>query len=352
MITLSVEQLKDFQRRTQYIETNTTLPALKYVKLHFSNGKHYLTKNNLSCVCVALVKSITNLKEHEPLLLDNHILFSFVNITRAMDIEITWDERQIKLSDGRTHIKFNKEAHADFPPTPSFAEAKNQFIFTKKHLDAIAIARNFIMDTESGGNYRFIHLGGAHITAFHTNFFYVNNQFENLPIARISGEMAAVITGVEELKFSMTDRHYFFLAVDMIYIFTQTESSSPNLTNVLAGLAKPGKQFEFSKAELVDFCQVANFASQSALADCSIIPNGGTFIDFKLTDASYNRNVDKRAGFTGEIDQFNFDSKLFINPLKAVPYDTLKGKTNGGYMMIEGDKEYFAFAGMPPKTVG
>lgn len=350
MITLSVEQLKDFQRRTQYIQRNTQLPSLSYIKLHTQNGKHYLTKNNLRCACVALVRGHTNLKEYEPLLIDDRILMNFINITKSLDITISFDENHIKLTDGKNDIKFQREDFKNFPATPSYGAAQTKFIFTKSHLDAIAIARNFLLDSESGGNFRFIHVSNSGISAFHTNYFYVNNQFSDLPTLRIDKEMADVITTVPELKFADNGNHYFFLATDMIYIFTQQEGNSPNLDNIYSRLKTPGKNFSCNKEDVIEFCDVANMVTESKMADCRIEPNGKA-LNFKLLDVSYNRNVDRHVDYEGDSpDEFNFDSKLLGAPLRAIPYDKLKGKTVQNTLIIEGNNEWFAFMALAPNV--
>lgn len=351
MVTLSTEQLKDFQRRTQYIQRNTILPALSYIKMEMRNGKHYLTKNNLRCACVALVKSATKLDGHDPILLDDRIFMGFINITKSPDVTVSWDDKNVKISDGKTNIKFSKEDYTNFPSAPPFSAAQTQFVFTKQHLDAVAIAKSFILDAETGGNFRFIHVGGEFISAFHTNFFYINNQFSGLPEVRIDSEMADVITSVDSLQFSTNGNHYFFLAVDMIYIFTMQEGQSPNIKSVFERAKTAGKDFKIFKDDVMQFLTAANMVTESAMADCRIKPHdGGGALDFQLLDDSYNRGVDRIIKCEGTMDDFNFDSKLLVNPMKAVPYDEWKAKTVQNNFIIEGTHEYFTFMGLAPKV--
>ncbi len=352
MISLSVEQLRDYQRRTMYIQKNTTLPSLAYLKLERRNNKHYITKSNLRCTCVALVNSTCALAEHETLLLDDRIFMSFINLTKSQDVIISWDESQIKLSDGRNNVKFAKQNPTDFPKTPSFAGAQANFTFNKKHLDAISIAKNFVLNTESGGNYKFVHVGDNFISAFHTNYFYINNQFQNLPVIRIDAEMAEVITGIEELKFAHKDNHYFFLATNMIYIFTMQEGNSPNVKSVFdrfAGVSTE-KNFTLNKEDVLEFCNMSNMVTEAGMADCSFYPDT-TKVDLKLVDSSYNREVHKSLDLKGSMDQFNFDSKLLIGPMKSIPYDVWKCKTVQNNFMITGENEYFNFMGLAPKVM-
>jgi len=352
-IILSVEQLRDYQRRTMYIQKNTTLPALGYLKLEYRNGKHYMTKSNLRCVCVALIQSRCELPEHETLLLDDRIFSSFINLTKSQDVTVTWDDTQITLNDGRNKIKFAKQNPMDFPTTPSFAGAQVNFTLTKKHLDAIAVAKNFVLNSESGGNYKFIHVGGNFIGAFHTNYFYINHQFANLPTIRLDNEMADVVTGIEELKFAHKDNHYFFLATNIIYIFTMQEGSSIDVAKVYDKVLTPSeKLFTIDKEELIEFCNMANMVTESAMADCSFLPTNNAHVDLKLIDASYNREAHKPMDIKGAMDQFNFDSKLLAGPMKSIPYDNWKCKTTHNNLIVTGDDEFFVFMGLAPKTMG
>lgn len=347
MITINTDSLKEFQRRTASIQRNTTLPALAFLKLEFTNGKHYITKTNARCTVVALLKTVPDPTENPTLMLDERILFSFLNLTKSAAIGITHDQEKVYIDDGKTKVDFQREDPTNFPKTPNYSAAQSVYTFNKEHLTAINIGRNYILDSETGGNFRFIHVGGNYISAFHTNFFYVNNRFTELPEVRIDSEIADTITNgiAEQFQFSKTDNHYFFLAQDIIFMFTPGEGKTPNVKSVHERLGLPGKEFAFSKEDLIDFCNMANVVSETALANCVMTPNGN-ILNLNLKDKNYNRGVDKNVMLSGELDKFSFDSRLMLTPFRVIPVDALKCKTNQNCLIITNDKEYFCFMGL------
>lgn len=346
MITLNVDSIREFSRKTQYITPNTVFPVLANIKLNFANGKHYVTKSNNKCTCVGLING--NGIQHPDLLIDYDKLSSFVSITSASAISLEWDDEKIYISDGEKKIYFQREDPTNFPKTPSFASAKESFKFTREHLSAITIAKNYLLDTESGGSFRFVHLGANHISAFHTNFFYVNNRFNNLPEVLLNSEMCNVITdAADEFTFSKLDNQYFFLAVNVIYIFTMEEGKSPNVKSVNDRLSAQGKEFKFNKEKLVQFCTLANSIHKSPLCSCTMIPDVDKF-KLSVVDSSYNSGCDMPVVMTGTFDKFSFDSRLFLQPIKTIPFESLECKTNQNCLIITSPdkKEYFCFMGL------
>lgn len=345
MISFAIENLKDFQKRTQYIKPNSALPSLAYIKLECKGGKHYLTKNNLRCVCVSLINGIG---ECPDLLLDDRIFFGFIGKAKSERIDITWDERSIYLSDGKKKIDFSRENPIDFPKTPDYSSVKTSFVLTREHLDAISVASNFVLDSETGGNFRFVHIGGEFISAFHTHYFYVNNKFTELPNLVIDAEISNVITAGLQYEVAISENHYFFQAGNVMYIFTQQEGKTPNIkTQVLSRLQLPGKDFQFAKENIIDFCDLSNIICESQLVNCSMNIENEKLL-FTMKDNNMNRGNVHPAAVVGTMDKFNFDSKMSVAPLRAIPYETLKSKTVQNCFIISdpSGKEFFCFMGL------
>lgn len=344
-VQFTIENLKDFQKRTQYIKPNTILPALAYVKLEYREGKHYLIKNNLRCVCVNLINAIG---ECPDMLLDERIFFAFILKSRGDVLTIKWDDSKIYLTDGKATAYFQKVNVEDFPKTPDFSGAKATFVLTREHLDVISIANNFILDTDTAGNFRFVHMGGEFITGLHTNYFYINNKFKDLPVMLLDSEIANVITSGIQFEVAIKENHYLFQYGSVIYIFTKYEGNSPNIKAVIWDrLQRPGKEFQFAKEHIVDFCDMSNIVTESDLAGCSMFKEGD-LLKFIMVDASKDRGNKKYAAMTGELDKFNFDSRLFVNALRCIPYETLKSKTTENCWIISEPtgKEFFCFMGL------
>lgn len=345
MITFNVKSLQNFQSRTQYIKPNTILPALANLKLEYRDGKHYLTKNNLRCVCVVSIEAEGSCPD---LLLNERIFHGFINKSKAETIRMKWDDQRILLSDGKQVAEFASEPAENFPKTPDYSKTQIHFKFLKPHLEAIGLARKFVNDSDTGGNFRFVHITDGFIAGIHNNFFYINNKFDPFPNMLIDTEMADVLTNGEEFDVAITGNQYFFLANDVIYIFTQYEGSTPRIRQAIWDkLSTPGKEFQFAKENLVDFCELSNIICDSELVRFHMEQKNGS-IFFTMKDGDKNRGNVKNCPMTGEMDKIAFDSRMYGSAFRNIPYETLKCKTTNNCLIInnDGGKEYFCFQGL------
>ncbi len=342
MITLSTARLQDFQKRTQYINIHPTLPLLAYLKLYSENGNFHLIKNNLAAVCVMVVGEKAP-EDFPPLLLDNRILTGYINtITTSPEIQISWTDKEITITDGKQPISFERFNPDEYPKIPDYKAANCEYKFSQKLLQSIKTAAEYINDSSSMSNLKFIHLGGEYIFAMHGSYFYLSNQFNSLPELRLDKSQANILTSLEqEIEFGSLGNHYFFLSGDSIFIFTQQEGTSPVVGSILDRLKLPGRNFTIQKSDMVSFCSAANIVSESPISECNISPG-----EIKMLDKQFNRKTRRAIPNTGEFDPFNFDSRLLQAPAKAIPYETLQAKTNQNTLIITGQDEYFCFIGM------
>jgi hypothetical protein len=343
MIKLNKASLQEFQRLTAGMPKNTVMPILGYVKLERQGNLTVITKSNLATTVTAAIKSEAS-ADFEPLLLDEKILFGFLSETKFDDIIVSIEGNDIQLTDTVTRVKIAKEDYSSFPATPK-AEGEGMII-SREIVEALDTAKSFINDSETAGNYRFVHCQGNFIAAFNSFFFYVNNKFQNLPEIMMTKEMCDVVCAANtSVKFQNSGNHYFFTAPNIQYIFTKQEGKTPSVQNVLERLKLPGKEFCIPKTDLVSFCNVANMICETPVSSCSMTPNG-MFADLRINDSNYSRNGERNIPITGVFDEFTFNARIVINPLKNVPLETFNAKTNQNCLIITGKDEYFCFIGM------
>jgi hypothetical protein len=352
MLTLLKSDLLEFQKRTMHIRKNTLLPILAYLRLDWRDGRHWMTKSNAQTVCVAPIGGIAQL-DYRTLLLDERILFAVLPAIKGEYVQIQVNPTQVSLSDGeKMVVDFAREDPTNFPNTPDPNTAGDVLPLTAAHLQAIQIAKSFILDSETAANFQFVHIGGIGIRGYHNSYFYVNASFQNLPTIQLGMEEADLVSeaGVGSLL-SQSDRHIFLVDGEIRYIFTRHEVSSPATESVLNKLRLPGKNFQMQKADFLDFCNLANVVSETPIADCALEPNGGMFAKLKMLDINYSRSASKEIMATGEFDAFNFNSRLVATPFRAIPQEQLLAKTNQNCLIIsnEAETEYFAFLGMGKK---
>lgn len=341
MIKLKKQSLQEFQKLTSRMKPNTLLPSLRYLKLELIEGKNLVTKSNIGLTCLAEIDGAYD-KSYETLLLDERILFAFIADSQGDEVIIRIGDKLINLSDGVNNINLPKDDASNYPKMPSPVEEAS-YVITKDHIAAIRIARKFVNDSESAGNFQFIHLYPNYIAAFNTHFFYVNNKFDDLPEAMLSPEQADVVgTFEQDLQFEATDNHYFFISPTVKYIFTRMEGSSLDVSNVVDRLKLDGKNFTLLRPELVNFCSIANVVSETAITDCTLMPPN----KLKMVDANFSRAFQRDITTTGKFDEFSFNARIVTEPIRVIPFDQLQCKTVQNCLIITGDEEWYCFMGM------
>lgn len=348
MIKLNITSLNEFRNRTQMMTPNTKLPILQYLKLDINGNDLLLTKSNLDAVYISKIKGSHALEKVQSVLIDEKIIYAFANEVKSSDeIQIDVLEKQVKLSQATQNWSFHKENLLNFPMSPPFEPNADSFTFGHDHTAAILVASSFTNDVESAGNQRFVHISNTSISAFNSHYFYCNNSFTNLPSMILTREQASIVGQFENLEVTINDNKYMFFnpADSSIFIFTRCEGNVINVTTVLERLESPGKQFEIYRNELTGFMSMANTVSETPIVDCTINKN-----EIKMIDANYNRNGERSISFRGDMDEFNFNSRLFLYPMKAVPYEIMACKTVQNCFIIMGaNKDYYCFMGMAKK---
>lgn len=339
MTKLSTESIRQFQRRSQSIERNTLLPILSNLRLTISDGIATLTKNSLNAVCIGQIEYDGS---ETDMLINEKVLLALLSVTKDEFIEI--HEKYIKSGPDKIPITFEDITH--FPNAPEITDQPS-YKLTKEHISAINIAKSYISELDNQQQYKFVHLSGDAIYAFHSHYFYINNSFENLPVAILTKEECNIITAHEELDFLDLPNHHVFFTPGYTYIFTKSEEVKITINGVVGKLQLPAKEFKCAKSEVMDFITLANSVSESQIALCTFDKNL-----LSMNDASYGRGSERVVVMDGEADEFVFNSRLILNPFKAIPYDEIKCKVNMNNFIVTGAtengecNEWFCFLGM------
>lgn len=334
MIKLSTKSLREFQKRISGIETNNTIPVLKNIRVTVSGNLCTATKNSLDAVCIGQIEYEG---EETDILINEKVLFALLSVTKDEWIEV--HEKHLKSGVDKIPIAFESVEH--FPVSPNI-EDKEPYKLTSEHIKAISIAKNYTSDQDNQMQYWFVHLNGDAIYAFHSHYFYINNSFTGLPVAQLTKEECAIITAQDEIDFVDLPNHHVFFIPGYTYIFTKAEEVKISINAVVSKLQLPAKSFKCAKSEISDFVSLANTVCESQIATCTFSGN-----KLSMNDASYSRGNEREINIEGEADEFIFNSRLIVAPLKSIPYSEINGKINMNNFIITGqENEWFCFLGM------
>lgn len=346
MLRITVNSYKAFQKKASTIQRNELLPVLSNVKVTYDGSVCTITKNSMNSICVGQVE-IEGDCEPGSFLIDEQLLNDCVPRFKTTSFCVENEGELTIIRSGETKIELPKINPADFPDPPDYGESPDCFPFNSDHLRAIKIASNFTHQSETAGPFQFVHLSEQYIFAFNPFFFYINSSFEGIPKISMRPEEIVAISSYDSIEFTDLPNYHVYFAPGYTYYFSKTESNQPNVSVVFERLAKPGKDCKMNGQQFIDFCLLANSVSGSPKANC-VIRAEGMFAKMKLNDASYSRKAEDTIMITGELDEFSFDGKAMITPLRSVPSGEWDVNTKQNCFIINGreSKEVFCFIGM------
>lgn len=335
MIKLSTKSLREFQKRISGIEPYNTLPITKNLRVTIQGNLCTVTKNSINAICIGQIEYEGN---DSDILVNEKVLLALLSVTKDEWVEI--HDKYLKSAADKIPITFEDITH--FPNPPDITDQPS-YKLTKDHISAVNIAKSYISDLDNQQQYQFVHLNEDAIYAFHSHYFYVNNSFKDLPSVQLTKEECNIITSQDEIDFLDLPNHHVFFIPGYTYIFTKPEEVKITINGVVSKLQLPAKEFSCSKSEISEFISLANSVSESQITTCTFKGNL-----LSMNDASYNRGSERVINMTGEADEFVFNSRLILQPFKAIPYTTIKGKVNMNNFILSGgsDQEWFCFLGM------
>lgn len=339
MFILKKFQLQEFAKHSGGIQ-GQPLPILSYLKLD-KNG--ILSKTNQA---ISLSYQIDISGEAEDILLDERTLFSLVNKTNSDVITIKNEGKSIIISDGTNHLNHAVEDFKMFPNLPELPTT-NPTRVTSPIINTIKIARGFIATEESAANFRAVHIQGNYIAAFNNHLFYIKEFKFTFPNVILLDEYCDILTQYNSADFWETERHYFYkFNSKLLFVFTKTEFKTPAIDERIAFLkAVNNDKFSIKKSELVDFCELANGLTNSKQIVCSFAkdPVHGSIIF--LQDNDYAKGVKSEIKVDGEIQEFNFNSKITISAFKSIPDDQLSCTVVNKGLVINQNNYWACFMG-------
>lgn len=326
----NVKELQAFLSRAKAVKTNTIIPILSSI---FFDGT-YLVKTNNETFYRAFVSAGA---DAEPVLLDEQKLSSFLspsNIGGAETVTVTVKEKTVVLSlpGGGKPLSFAKMDHKTFPSFPQHTD--ETAVLEGAVLRTLYAARNLVStQTEVLNNFCFIHLTEEGIYASNYNSFFHYATMPNVGAVLLSREAAGVVGNFEEMLYSRAGNYDFFTTDREAFAFIKPEQTTPleQFKKVLEGTTQR-EWMEFQKADFVAFCELVTqvcpslqSSNPTTMPDCSLSVKDKKMI-LTLKDDVYSVDVTHEYDIRGkyEPEAFQFNPKLFLSYLKALPYDSIR----------------------------
>lgn len=319
--------LKRFKSNASFIKTNNILPILGYLRFQGTR----LTKTNLHNFYEQ------EMEFKEEMLVDENILYNFLNNTKEEVIDISIKGDRIIISDGKSKVFAPVEALENFPNMPEPDTAP--ITIPNEVFYAIHYASNFCeyMELEDHRAHVFV---GTNAVAATNNFIGYYEKFKDkLPEMVLLKDIAVILGKFESASFMENEKHIFFDLGASRYSFIKPYFKYSDISRIF-GYDKKLESFKVDKTEIVSFTDlcVGSVRAKGLLATMSI---KNKKLNLSMVDAGVNVEVNRVVDIKGEMtSEFNFNPELMGTLLKNVPDTDLTFYRNEKSYAITGESGF------------
>lgn len=320
-----VADIRSLKKNASHIKSKGILPILDYIK--FDNGT--ISKTNIN-EFVVQESTFTG-----AFLVEERILFNFIEYTHATEIVFTSDGKKIILSDGSQKTTSNTDEVALYPAIEQ--PPKETVSLTDTILKLFGAAAKYTQEQDDLRKSH-IFIGGDTILASDGFIAFYRKIDRELPKTAIPRSVAERVSSIDPADFSQTEKKLFFKAGKVIYGFQKTEATYFDISSFFKYTKVDS--FLAPKSELITFNDMC--LSMSKIKIChpflDIVNNR---LLMSAVNSDYGVDNEKEIEVVGKMEKkFNYDAVTFNRLLKTAPDDELTFCLTKGIMYITGDSGF------------
>lgn len=321
-----IADIRLLKKNSSHIRNNGILPILDYIK--FDNGT--IAKTNLN----EFVVQDSNFSG--AFLVEELVLFNFIEYTSASDLLFTVDGNKIVLSDG---IQKTTSVVGDITVYPEIeSPPEEKFSLTDTILKFFGDASKYIRDGEFDLLISHVFVGDEVITASDRMIGFYRKIDRDLPKIALPRSVAERVSSIDPAKFSQSERKFFFQTAKVLYGFPKTEATYVDMRRHFS--YDKSKSFRVAKRELMDFNDMCLSMSPSKICHPTF-----EIVDSKLrlcaNDRDYGVDNEKEIDVVGKMEsKFKYDAALMNRLLKTAPDDELTFHQSKAMFYITGDSGF------------
>jgi len=325
-IKVPLADIRSFKKNSSHIKKNGIIPILDYVK--FDNGT--ITKTSLN----EFVVQESNFSG--AFLIEERVLFNFIEYTNAADILFVVDDKKITLSDGAQKTTSVPGDISLFPETEE--PPKETVTLTDTILKLFGAAAKYTREDQYDLIVSHIFIGDDSILASDRYIAFYRKIDRVLPKTAIPRSVAERVSSIDPANFSETEKKLFFKAGKVLYGFQKTEATHVDMRKFFDN--QRDISFHASKSEIIGFNDMC--LSMSPLKYCHPtfeISNGKLLLS--AIDGNYGVDNEKEIEVVGKMEsKFMYDATTLNRLLKTAPDDELTFSRVKGMMYITGDSGF------------
>lgn len=325
IVKVPVADIMSLKKNSSHIKKNGIVPIHDYIK--FDNGT--ITKTN-SNEFVVQESNFTG-----SFLVEERILFNFIEYTSAPEISFASDGKKIIISDGVQKTVSNQEEVALFqlieqPPKETVA-------VTDTILKLFGAAAKYTTEDDDLRKSH-IFIGGDVILASDASIAFYRKVDRQLPKTAIHRSVAERVSSIDPADFSQTDNKLFFKTGKILYGFRKTEATYIDM-GVFFNYEKD-VFFHAPKQELISFNEMSLAMSKFKFCHPFLEIKNGKLL-MSAVNSDYGVDNEKEIEVVGEIgDKFHYDAMTLNRLLRTAPDEELMFTRAKGKMYITGESGF------------
>lgn len=325
-VKVSVSDIRLFKKHSSHIKSKGVIPILDYIK--FDNGA--ITKTNIN----EFVVQESNF--NGAFLIEERILFNFIEYTSATEILFEADGKKVIMSDGSQKTS---SSQGDINLFPAIEEPPTETVsLTDTILKIFGSAAKYTQEESSDLRKSHIFIGGDTIIASDGFIAFYRKIDRELPKTAIPRSVAEKVSYIDPADFSQTDKKLFFRANKVLYGFQKTEATYIDMS----GFFNFSKDIYFHapKSELIAFNEMSLAMSKFKLCHPYLEIVNGKLV-MSAVNSDYGVDNEKEIDVLGKMgDKFQYDAVTLNRLLKTAPDEELTFYRVKGMMYITGDSGF------------
>lgn len=325
-----------FKLHASQIRKNAEQPITDYIKIDVSGDFATITKTNLKAFAI---KTVANDSEDCCFLVDENILFNFVELSDSEYINFEISGIRIKIYDDRNKATSQTETANVFPKIDI---SNKHWVEVPKHvLEAVGVCAQIVFDDEISGLKNSVLIGNNHVAGSDGTVGYWQKFKEDLPEIVLRKEVALSVSKLNACEISSNDSYDLFKDGDVLFGFAK---SVLKYVNMVPYFLTPSNKLSFylNKSALVKwntFC-VNTLKSKVLTATFSADKYR---LDLKIADAKYERDCDGYLDIVDGCGDFKFNPSTLNTLLKVLPTEQIHFYPSERYVLngivVSKDKE-------------
>lgn len=325
-IKVPVADIRLFKKNSSHIRGKSILPILDYIK--FDNGT--ITKTNIN-EFVVQESNFTG-----AFLVEERILFNFIEYTTASEIIFLADGKKVIISDGSQKTG---SIQGDILLFPEIEQPPKETIsLTDTILKLLGSAAKYTQEGSDDLRKSHIFIGGDIIMSSDANIAFYRKIDRELPKTAIPRSVAESVSSIDPADFSQTEKKLFFKAGKVLYGFQKTEATYIDMSSFFK--FENLDSFHAPKAELIAFNEMCLSMSKIKMCHPFLEIKEGKLL-MSAVNSDYGVDNEKEIEVVGKMEgKVQYDAATLNRLLKTAPDEELTFSRGKGMIYITGDSGF------------